>query len=167
MTGDIMPNTALDRPPVAVFPPVIPFSALAIACGLQWLTPLGLIANIDQGWRIAFGAIIVIAGLLTTVTGRRALVRHGTNVNPLKPSTALVTDGAYRWTRNPLYVGMLAGLCGIAFIFSLDWLLLLLIPSFAIMHFAVVKREEQYLEQKFGDEHRRYKARVPRYVLAF
>ena len=161
-----MADATLDRPPVAVFPPIIPLSALAIACGLQWLTPLGLIASIEQGWRIAFGATIVIAGLLVTLTGRRALVRHGTNVNPLKPSTALVTDGVYRWTRNPLYVGMLAGLCGIAFIFSLDWLLLLIIPSWTIMHFAVVRREEQYLEQKFGDEYRRYKARVPRYVLA-
>ena len=53
----------------------------------------------------------------------------------------------------------------IAVIFALDWVLLLIIPSFAVLHFAVVRREEQYLERKFGDAYQRYKERVPRYVL--
>jgi protein-S-isoprenylcysteine O-methyltransferase Ste14 len=54
-------------------------------------------------------------------------------------------------------------LCGIALIFDLDWVLLLIVPSSVFLHFAVVRREERYLEQKFGDAYRRYKTRVPRY----
>jgi protein-S-isoprenylcysteine O-methyltransferase Ste14 len=160
-----MTDTAVDRPDIIVFPPVIPLSTLAISCVLQWLVPLGLIANIDRGWRIGLGTIIVVAGLLTTSAGRRALVRHGTNVNPSQPTTALVTDGVFRRTRNPLYVGVSVALCGIALIFALDWLLPLMVPSCVILHFAVVRREERYLERKFGEAYRRYQERVPRYLL--
>jgi protein-S-isoprenylcysteine O-methyltransferase Ste14 len=58
----------------------------------------------------------------------------------------------------------LVALCGIALIFALDWLLLLIVPSWVVLHFGVVRREEIYLEQKFGDLYRRYRERVPRYV---
>ena len=91
-------------------------------------------------------------------------MRRGTNVNPFRPTTALATQGIFEWTRNPLYVGILPVMCGVALIFALDWLLLLAIPSYFVLHFCVIKREEQYLERKFGDEYRRYKSLVPRYV---
>jgi protein-S-isoprenylcysteine O-methyltransferase Ste14 len=80
-------------------------------------------------------------------------------------TTALVTDGIFRRTRNPLYVGVSVALCGIALIFALDWMLVLIVPSCVILHFAVVRREESYLEGKFGEAYRRYKERVPRYLL--
>jgi protein-S-isoprenylcysteine O-methyltransferase Ste14 len=152
-----------DRPDVMVFPPVIPLSTLAMACVLQWLTPLGLIAEIDHGWRFGLGTILVIAGLLTTSAGRRALLRNGTNVNPSQPTTVLVTEGVFRLTRNPLYVGVSVALCGVALGLALDWMLILILPASVILHFAVVRREERYLEQKFGDAYRRYRERVPRY----
>ena len=158
-----MTDTAFDRPDVVVFPPVIPLATLLLACVLQWLAPLGWIADLDTPVRIGLGLVIALAGLVTTSAGRRALVKNGTNVNPSLPTTTLVTDGMYGHTRNPLYVGVSVALCGIALIFDLDWMLLLIIPGCIFLHFAVVKREERYLEQKFGDVYRRYKARVPRY----
>ena len=159
--------TTLDRPDIIVFPPVIPLSTLAISCVLQWLAPLGLIESIDQTWRIGWGVIILVAGLLTTLVGRRTLLRHGTNVNPLRPTTALVTEGIFRRTRNPLYVGIIITQYAVALIFALDWLLLLILPNWIVLHFAVVTREERYLERKFGDAYRRYKERVPRYLLSY
>jgi protein-S-isoprenylcysteine O-methyltransferase Ste14 len=106
-TGVIMTDAAangttatLDRPEILVFPPVIPVSTLAISCVLQWLAPLGLIDDIDQTWRIGWGVIMFSAGMLMTIVGRRTLLRHGTNVNPLQPTTALVTEGIFRRTRN-------------------------------------------------------------------
>lgn len=158
-----MTNATLDRPDVIVFPPLIPLATLLLACLLQWLVPLGWIAGLEPPVRIAVGAFIAAAGLATAVSGRRALVKGGTNVNPSQPATALITGGVFHYTRNPLYVGVSVALCGIALIFDLDWVPLLIVPSCVLLHFAVVVREERYLEQKFGDAYRRYKMRVPRY----
>jgi protein-S-isoprenylcysteine O-methyltransferase Ste14 len=162
-----MTEPAPDHPDVMVFPPLIPLTTLLFACLLQWLVPLGWIANLDTPVRTGIGAIVALSGLVTTSAGRRALVQHGTNVNPLQPSTVLVTDGIFGRTRNPLYVGILVALCGIALIFDLDWLPILILPSCLLLHFAVVRREESYLERKFGEAYRRYKARVPRYLLGY
>ena len=115
-----MTDTAFDRPDVVVFPPVIPLTTLVIACLLQWLMPLGWIAGLEPPVRIGIGAIIALAGLVTTSAGRRALIKGGTNVNPSLPTTQLVTDGVFGHTRNPLYVGISVALCGIALIFDLD-----------------------------------------------
>jgi protein-S-isoprenylcysteine O-methyltransferase Ste14 len=156
-----------DRPPILVFPPLIPLTTLAVSLLLQWLAPLGGIAQLGLGWRIDAGAILVAAGMLMTSAGRRTLMRAGTNVNPRQPSTVLVTDGIFQWTRNPLYVGMLVAQVGLALIFALDWLALLLPPSWALLHLAVVRPEESYLERKFSDAYRRYKADVPRYLFGF
>jgi hypothetical protein len=77
---------------------------------------------------------------------------------------ALHIGGVFSYTRNPLYVGGTVALCGLALIFDLDWMLLLILPRCLFLHFAVIKREERYLEQKFGETYRRYKMRVQRYV---
>ncbi|MEO8318675.1 MAG: isoprenylcysteine carboxylmethyltransferase family protein [Bradyrhizobium sp.] len=158
-----MTDASFDRPAVVVFPPVIPLTTLAIACVLQWLVPLGWFAGLEPSVRIGIGAVIALSGLLTTSAGRRALIKSGTNVSPSQPTTQLVTDGVFAHTRNPLYVGVSVALCGVALIFDLDWVVLLILPSCVLLHFAVVRREEIYLEQKFGDAYRHYKARVPRY----
>lgn len=158
-----MTDTAFDRPAVIVFPPVIPLATLVLAGVLQWLAPLGLIASLGMPMRLVAGLVVAGAGLLTTSAGRRALLRGGTNINPSQPTTALVTDGVFGHTRNPLYVGGSVALCGLALLVGLDWVFLLIIPSCVLLHFAVVRREERYLEQKFGDAYRRYRERVPRY----
>ena len=103
-------------------------------------------------------------GLLLTLIGARTLLIRGTNVNPLKPATALAIEGIYRWTRNPMYVGGAPLMIGIAIVFGLDWLPLLMVPAAFVLHFGIVRREEQYLEHKFGQDYRRYRAGVPRYV---
>jgi len=158
-----MIDTASDRPDVAVFPPVIPLATMVLACLLQWLMPLGWVAGLEPSVRIGIGAIIALFGLVTTSAGRRALIRNGTNVSPSQPTTCLVTDGVFGYTRNPLYVGVSVALCGLALIFDIDWILLLIVPSCVFLHFGVVRREERYLEQKFGDVYRHYRSRVPRY----
>jgi protein-S-isoprenylcysteine O-methyltransferase Ste14 len=53
---------------------------------------------------------------------------------------------------------------GLAIVLALDWLPLLMVPAWFVLHFGIVRREEQYLEEEFGDAYRRYRARVPRYL---
>lgn len=156
-------TTADDHPDVIFFPPMILGTTVVLACMLQWLLPLGQLASIDQTWRIVGACAVMLAGLALAVAGRRTLVRLGTNVSPLRPTTALATSGVYKWTRNPLYTGGTLVMFGIALAFALDWLVLLIPPSVLVLHLGVVTREEQYLEQKFGDSYRHYKASVARY----
>ena len=88
----------------------------------------------------------------------------GTNVNPGRPTTAIVTSGPFRFSRNPLYLSLTLLYFGLILAFNTWRGIILLVPLLIIMHFGVVLREERYLEQKFGDEYRDYKARVARYV---
>ena len=83
--------------------------------------------------------------------------------SPWKPSSALVTDGIFGWLRNPMYVGLAFLVSGLGIAFASDWTLVMLVVAALVIHFGVVKREERYLEAKFGDAYRQYKARVPRY----
>jgi protein-S-isoprenylcysteine O-methyltransferase Ste14 len=159
-----MSKPSNDRPNVIAFPPLILVITIALGFALQWLMPLGWIVRIDQTWRIGVGAIVAVIGALITIRGARALAHRGTNISPMLPTLAIATEGIFRWTRNPMYVGGTFLMIGIALIFALDWLLLLLVPSVLILHFGVVMREERYLERKFGDEYRQYKASVPRYL---
>ena len=79
----------------------------------------------------------------------------------------MVTDGIFAWLRNPMYVGGTVFLVGLAILLASDWMLVMTIVIGVVMHFGVVKREERYLDAKFGDAYRAYKARVPRYGLPF
>ena len=152
-----------DHPDVILFPPLILAATLALACILQALSPLGWLTGLDQLARIPLGVVIAVVGVAFAGSGHRLLVRIGTNVSPLRPTTVLATGGIYRWTRNPLYTGGTLIMLAIAFVFALDWLLLLILPSVLVLHFGVVRREEVYLERKFGEAYRQYRSSVARY----
>jgi protein-S-isoprenylcysteine O-methyltransferase Ste14 len=92
-----------------------------------------------------------------------AFRRARTHVEPWKPSSALVTDSVFRRLRNPMYVGMTLALAGLSIMLASDWMLVMTIVFVPVIHFGVVRREERYLEAKFGDAYRGYKAQVPRY----
>jgi protein-S-isoprenylcysteine O-methyltransferase Ste14 len=153
-----------DRPDVMVFPPLILIATLALSAVLQKVVPLALLSGLDRSWRLAVGVLMLATGVGLSIAGAQALRRIGTNVNPLRPTLKLATNGIYRWTRNPMYDGGLPLMIGLALIFGLDWLPLLLVPSYLVLHVAVIRREEQYLERKFGEAYRRYRARVPRHL---
>jgi protein-S-isoprenylcysteine O-methyltransferase Ste14 len=162
-----MPTSSQDHPNVVIFPPLILAATIALGVALQWLFPKGVLSMVSVPWRMALGVIVIFAGVVLAAMGRRILMRLGTNVSPLRSTTALATEGIFGWTRNPLYSGGVLAVLGIALVFALDWLVLLILPSLVILHFGVVRREERYLEQKFGDRYRLYKLHVSRYGLGF
>jgi protein-S-isoprenylcysteine O-methyltransferase Ste14 len=93
------------------------------------------------------------------------VMKHaGTHIDPYKPTMALVVDGPFRFTRNPLYLSLTLLYSGTAFLLNLLWAILLLPIALVIMQFGVICREERYLEKKFGQEYLRYKARVRRWI---
>lgn len=158
MTGTGM---APDRPGVIALPPLIYLVTIVLAFVLALLIPLRLSIPVVIRW---VAGIIVVAGMGVAVVGRRAFERAGTNVNPMEPSTKLVLSGPYRFTRNPMYVGMAIATVALAVATVNGWLLILLVPTWAVMHWGVILREERYLTRKFGAEYEAYRRRVRRYL---
>jgi protein-S-isoprenylcysteine O-methyltransferase Ste14 len=156
-------ETADDRGPgVLVFPPVLFALTLVTGCVLQWLFPLPFW---QATWsRRILGALLFLAALSFARWGERTMQRAGTNVRPDRPSTAIVEDGPFHYTRNPLYLAVITMFVGLAQMANSAWFLILLVPMVVILHYGVVRREERYLEAKFGEPYRAYRARVRRYL---
>jgi protein-S-isoprenylcysteine O-methyltransferase Ste14 len=152
---------AKDTPNVISYPPVVFLGALGMGCLLNWLLPLP--AHVSESWHI-LARIISLGGTSLGCWGIYALRRAGTHVRPGLPVTTLVTDGPFRYSRNPLYVALTTIYVATIFYTGMWWLLVTLIPALAIVHWKIVLREEQYLENRFGENYRAYKARVRRWI---
>jgi protein-S-isoprenylcysteine O-methyltransferase Ste14 len=156
MSQDTDASNAVVRPPVAWI--------LALVAGVAagWLHPLRFVpASVPGAW--VGGAIFALAFALAIwaiVTIRKA----GTQVETYKPTTAIVANGPYRFTRNPIYLGMVLGLIGLAIAFDSLWILATLVLFYLVIRYGVVAREEAYLERKFGDVYLGYKSRVRRWL---
>jgi protein-S-isoprenylcysteine O-methyltransferase Ste14 len=162
-----MTDNSSDTPGVIIFPPLIPLSILVVGIILNLVIPLGLLTRVPFLGRIVVGIIAFVVGLGMVIEANRIFRRMGTNVNPSQPTLVLATTGMFTWTRNPMYVGGSIVLLGIAMGCALDWVPLLLVLSLPLVHYGIIRREERYLERKFGDEYRRYKKKVPRYCWRF
>ncbi len=75
-----------------------------------------------------------------------------------------MTGGPFRFTRNPLYVALDILFIGLSLEVDMAWGWVMLVPLLVVMHYGVIRREERYLERKFGDAYRAYRARVRRYL---
>ena len=117
-------------------------------------------------WAVAVLAGLSVFGLALSLVAWAivTMTRAGSNVPTSLPTTTIVNTGPYRFTRNPIYLGMVLGLIGLAIALNSLWLLLTLAPFALVIRYGVVAREEAYLERKFGDDYRRYRARVRRWL---
>jgi len=109
------------------------------------------------------GFVIIIGGLLLILAAARLFRRAGTAVEPTKPSTALVTDGIYARTRNPMYLGLSVILVGFGLATGSAWFLISLSIAVLAVTKLAIEREERYLAEKFGAEYLAYKSRVGRW----
>jgi protein-S-isoprenylcysteine O-methyltransferase Ste14 len=155
---------ATDRAEVAIKPPLLFMGALMLGALLSLIIPLGPRLASPNGLALAVGVTFVVIGFALAAFSVRSFRRAGTSVVPGEPSTALVVNGPYRVTRNPIYIGLVLIYFGLAIILTSLWVLLLLIPVLFILQRGVVEREEVYLGRQFGEAYRRYQARVPRWL---
>lgn len=151
-------------PKVAVHPPLLFLLGLLAAAALELAAPLG--PGLAQGnWRpVAAGLGIGGLGAALAALSVRRFAAAGTPFRIGEPSEALVTGGIYRWTRNPIYIGLITLYFGLSVALASLWGLILLPGLVAVLHQGVVLREEVYLEGKFGKPYRDYVARVPRWL---
>ena len=150
--------------------------------GIRLPPPFVFVAGFAAGWllnrRLEFlidgdgpgalqetvGAALLGIGLLVMATGVVTFIRARTTVIPNRPARQLVTWGPYRFTRNPMYVGLTAAYLGLTCLTNLAWPLVLLPAVIATMNVAIIRREERYLNTAFGDAYAEYCRRVRRWL---
>ena len=160
-TVPVVEPAEADTAGVVAPPPLIFLAGLIVGFALEALLPgVDLPAVVEWG----LGSLLVVAGLGLLLIFNASFSRKGTAVEPWKPTTAIVTTGPYRFTRNPAYLGMALTYVGIAVMSSALWVLLPLPFVIAVIDRGVIAREERYLERKFGDEYLGYKRTVRRWV---
>lgn len=139
----------------------IPFLA---AIGLQLAIPLSLPRGGLTPAFILAGAVLIVLGLALIVLARRELARRGQPTDPGFPTGELVTTGVFSSSRNPLYLGGVCLLTGVALAANLPWALVLMVPALIACHYILIAPEERYLAARFGADYRMYAASVPRWL---
>jgi protein-S-isoprenylcysteine O-methyltransferase Ste14 len=144
-----------------VLPPVWLLLALVASFLLDRWWPLTRLVAVPWNY---LGLIPLGVGALMSLTAALSFRRAGTPVVPFTPSTSLVTGGWFRVTRNPMYLGLTLILTGVALIDGTLGAFLPLPVFVAILQWRFIRLEEPFLESIFGDEYRKYCARVRRWV---
>ena len=150
-----------DTSGVRIPPPVFYVAGFLIGVALELAFPI-------DGPPPAFAVVGALVGgaLWLALDGAAMLFfrRAGTSMVPMNPTTALVTSGPYRFTRNPMYLGMAFLYIALALALGVIWALPFLPVVIAAVDRLVIAREEPYLEARFGEEYRAYKRRVRRWL---
>ena len=128
---------------------------------LQRLLPVPFIT---QASARLIGVIIMIINLIPGLTAVRNMFAAKTSPNPYRPTTALVFSGPYRFSRNPMYIGLTLLYAGLVTYLQLPWGLVFLPIVIWLITIWVIVPEEKYLEQKFGAEYLNYKSTVRRWI---
>jgi|SRR5688572_33495436 len=148
-----------DHADVKIHPPVLLFIHLVAVYLLNRLLPF-VFPNILT-WA---GYLFVLVGLSLAFSAVTQFIRSRTTLDPHGSVREIVTDGMYRFSRNPIYLGFVCLLIGFSFIFR-SWWGLILSPLFIVLMSAlVIQHEEAYLEKKFGEAYTSYKSRVRRWL---
>ena len=152
-----------DNAGVIAPPPLIFVGVLAIALAIDWLIA-GPSLGMSYGLRMLMATVLLIPGAALLFAAGAGFSAAKTNIPPWKPATALVTSGIYRYTRNPMYLGMALAYAALS-LFADSLIALAGLPvALAVMHYGVIAREERYLEAKFGDAYRDYRRMVRRWL---
>jgi protein-S-isoprenylcysteine O-methyltransferase Ste14 len=111
------------------------------------------------------GWTVVVLGFLISLSGRLAFARVGTEVVPVsKKNSVLVTTGPFRFTRNPMYLGILVITIGLALVVGTAAVYAVPVAFFLFVNFISIPYEEEKMERQFGDEYLEYKKRVRRWI---
>ena len=145
-----------------ILPPPIIFGLAAVGAAVAQYLLIGSVAFSEA--RALIGGLVMVLSVILIGASIRFFKRAGTPFRPVSPATAIVQSGPYRFSRNPMYVGMAGILFGLGICLGSPLFLVALVATLAIVHFGVVLPEERYLEVLHGDVYRRYKMSVRRWV---
>jgi protein-S-isoprenylcysteine O-methyltransferase Ste14 len=144
-------------------PPLVLIACIGLGVVFQRaVTPLYVPGDRTIGLAVGVLLIAIAVGLI--VSARILFVRTGQSPVPWKPSPELISGGPYRFTRNPMYLGMTLFELGLGAALNNLWISLFAPLALLIVHLIAVRPEERYLSEKFGEPYKAYLARVRRYL---
>ena len=149
------------------FPPPLLFVAgLSIGLTLDRLVlRVRLVGDdVNRTPLLILGWLGIVSGLAFAAWGITTFRRERTAIVPFKPARAVVASGPYRWSRNPMYVGLTAVYAGVALVRNAAWPLILMPVVLTALWFLVIRREERYLTHAFGETYVRYQQSVRRWL---
>jgi protein-S-isoprenylcysteine O-methyltransferase Ste14 len=159
-----MSEPELSTPGVRFPPPLLFVGGLALGALLHRLAPLPLWRGEWPDAVAFFAGMLAGGGLLSMFSGIAAFRRASTAIIPNRPASRLVHTGPYRYTRNPMYLGLGLLYLGMGLSLGTAWTLLLFPLVIVVLRRAVIDREERYLQHAFGAEYDEYRRRVPRWI---
>ncbi len=154
-------RTTVVEPPKGVPPSLVFLIPLALAVGLDFLLPLRLPAKQVLS-PIGFALLLASLALMYAASGAQA--RAKTTATAWKHNEALVTDGPFRWSRNPAYLAFVLWFVAAGLLMASVWPFLFLIPTLVAFHYVVIVKEEAYLAARFGEAYDAYRAKVRRWL---
>jgi protein-S-isoprenylcysteine O-methyltransferase Ste14 len=144
-----------------ITPPVYLFLSIAIMLLLHFLLPKTQVLPFPCN---LFGIIPLVLGIVMNLVADRSFKKNKTTVKPLEESTTLITDGVFRFSRHPMYLGFVLILLGIALLMG-SLTPYVIVFGFAIfMHIVFINFEEKKLEETFGEAWLRYKKKVRQWI---
>jgi len=155
-------ETKSDSAGVYLIPPII--FLLCLTAGISATAIYGQTALLSWPLAISSGVIVVAASISFMGWGHGRFKKLGVEVKTFKPASQLVTDGAHGISRNPMYVGFVGILIGLAWAAQSFGLLIAAAVMFAYLNFYVIRREEAYLTRRFGEDYNAYCSRVRRWL---
>ena len=144
-------------------PPVVHLIALVAGLGLDW--GVGSLPNpLSGAGRFIAGGALVVVGVVLLALAEGLFQRTGQDPRPWKYSPELIVEGVYRWTRNPMYLGMGVVQAGIGFGLANLWIVALVPLAWVAVYLIAIRHEEEYLETRFGSRYVEYKQQVRRWL---
>jgi len=156
---------ASDAPPSRIpWPPILMAATIGAGLAMDAAARAAWSAFPDIGLALPVGVMIAIGALAIEFRCARTLARHETTILPHRAARMLVTNGPYRWSRNPIYLAHLALVFASGLIFASPFILALTpVLALAILKLAI-EPEERHLMARFGDDYRAYLAQTPRWL---
>ena len=137
---------------------------LLISIVLHFIVPLPFVHGTLRLVFIPLGIILVAVGIGFIVLARRELAHFGQPTDPGRPTSRVVTSGVFSISRNPLYLGIVIMVVGIALAFNVLWVIILLLPAILLCHYVLIFPEERYLSARFGEEYKAFTLSVYRWL---
>jgi protein-S-isoprenylcysteine O-methyltransferase Ste14 len=146
------------------WPPIIYGSAALAAAILTWFGPPWNFGGTGVTAIRILGGILILSAVALIMLAGGQFHKAGTPVPPIEPTSIIVSTGVYRYSRNPMYLGMSLMMLGLAFVTTSLWFLVATPLAMVAVTKLAIEREEAYLERKFGRGYLDYKERVRRWL---